>query len=102
MISVYGEIPNTALKSNISDLINQVFKLLPYKEQNHANLDQAFTALLFRMGGMADLFEQEPRWVTLLSFLEAARKENDFRMYRKSILDVCSILSEIKEQLPDA
>lgn len=102
MKSTYGDIPNAALKNNISDLINQVFKLLPYKEQENENLDKLFTTLLFRMSGMANLFQSEPRWVTLLSFIEAARNEKDFKMYRKSILDACSILSDIQEQITDA
>lgn len=98
MKSIYGDIPEKTVCDNISDLINQVFKLLPYKEQKNEKLDFLFASLLFRLVGMSKLFVDEPRWITIISYLESARHEENFTLYRKAILDTCSILSSIRKE----
>ena len=52
MRAIYGEVPNSMVIKNVDDLIDQVFKLLPYKEKHIENLENHFSALLFRIIGM--------------------------------------------------
>lgn len=101
MKTIYGEIPTTIIVQNETDLINQIFKLLPYKENNMDNLDYHFTTLLFRITGLCKLFPQTPELLTVVSLLEAARTETDFQLYRKAILDSCSIIKRIQKQFGD-
>ena len=35
--------------------------------------------------------------LTLMSILENARREDDFKKYRKAILDACALVDEIEE-----
>ena len=99
MTSLYGDIPDTAIVSNIDDLISQVFKLLPYREDGYEQLDYHFSSVLFRIEGMSELFPDTPEFVTVLSLLQAAQNELCFRLYRKAILDSCAILKKIQENI---
>lgn len=90
--SKYGSLPKEALSSNYTDVINQIYKLLPMKENNSTDLSYHFSTLLFRIRGLSSLFPKESRWITIMALLEAASTEQDFKLYRKAILDSCSIV----------
>lgn len=96
METKYGDLPDELIISNETDLINQIFKLLPYKEQNNSCLNYHFDTLLFRISGLAKVLPQYPEWITVLSLLEAAKTESDLRLYRKAVLDCCSIVERIQ------
>lgn len=95
--TIYGTVPIKSLRNNYSDIINQIYKLLPLKENNNSDIDYYFSTLLFRIRGMSNLFPNEPRWITILALIEAARHENDFKLYRKAVLDSCSIIKKMGE-----
>ena len=99
METIYGQLPNAMIADNISDLINQVYKLLPFKENTDERLESHFENVLFRISGTARVIETFPEWITVISILEKARTESDFKLYRKSILDSCSILKTIQQRL---
>lgn len=95
--TIYGTVPIKSLRNNYSDIINQIYKLLPLKENNNSDIDYYFSTLLFRIRGMSNLFPNEPRWITILALIEAARHENDFKLYRKAVLDSCSLIKKMGE-----
>lgn len=95
--TIYGSVPTKALRSNFTDIVNQIYKLLPLKEDNDPELNHHFSTILFRIRGMSTLFPRESRWITVLALLEAARYESDFRLYRKAVLDSCSIVRNLGE-----
>ncbi len=99
MNTLYGEIYESILSLNIDDLIGQIFKLLPYKENGNENLDYYFSSILYRLTGLANLLNSDPSIITVISVLEAARTQSDFKLYRKAILDSCSILKKMQEKL---
>jgi len=99
--SKYGDIPNKMVIENETDLINQIFKLLPYKENAADNLEYHFTTLLFRIAGLCKIFPEIPELLTVVSLLESARTENNFQLYRKAILDSCSIIKRLQKQFGD-
>ena len=97
METIYGNISDTLISENIVDLISQVYKLLPYKEENYEGLDLHFSNILLRLSGLSHVINNSPELITVISILEAARTENNFYLYRKAILDSCSILERIRE-----
>ena len=99
MTSIYGEIDAVSVKNNLSDLINQTFKLLPLRQTNESSLEKHAATLLLRIRGMSELFPHDPIWVTLLSTLQAVKSEEDFTLFRKTILDACSTLSKYQQEL---
>lgn len=102
METLYGEISSSDIILNLSDLIGQVFKLLPYKESNNENLDYHFSTLLFRLSGLTHVLNSSPELITVISILDAARTETDFKLYRKAVLDSCSILKKIQSRYRNA
>lgn len=101
METVYGSVGNKAIYDNLTDIINQTFKMLPYRQYNNPNFDFHTNTLLFRIRGMSELFVDDPIWITILSTLQAARSETDFKLFRKAILDACSMLKNFQQQLGD-
>lgn len=98
MDTAYGEISDCTIVQNFNDLIGQIFKLLPYKESDNEDLDYYFHTLLFRLTGLSQVLYSCPELVTVISILEAARTETDFKLYRKAVLDSCSILKKLQEK----
>lgn len=96
METVYGNVSEELISSNLDDLIGQIFKLLPYKESCNENLNYHFSTLLFRLCGLTKVLNNNPELITVMSILEAARTETDFKLYRKAVLDSCSILKKIQ------
>lgn len=101
MTSTYGVLSDKSISSNLTDVIAQVFKLLPYKEDHSSLLDYHFSTVLFRIGGLSQILPNIPELITVLSLLEAARYESDFILYRKAILDSCSILKRLQVSLDE-
>lgn len=104
MMHLYGEFTATQIKEQKKSLHNSIHWLLIYKEENYEYLDAYFDSLLLRVGGLNDILFAPPELVTLISLLQAARKEacNDnfsFKRYRKLILDSHSLIDKIKEEM---
>lgn len=99
--SIYGVIPEEPVSSNLDDLISQVFKLLPYKENENSLLENHFSSLLYRLTGLSELFPDFPELITVISVLEAARTQDNDRLYRKAVLDSCAILKKLQAKLDE-
>ena len=48
------------------------------------------------------LIKIQPELITIISLLAYAREEDDFKKYRKAILDACGLVERIKESDADA
>ena len=68
MDSIYGDISDLMIIKNTDDLINQIFKLPPYKENVDERLEGHFEATLFRIVCMSKVFESYPEWLTFCHF----------------------------------
>lgn len=97
MKTKYGPMPQSQIHKEKIRLQGAIFKLLPYKEDNYEFLDQYFVSLISRIRGLNHLFMEQPKILTLMSILESARYEDNWDIYRKNILDACSLVDEIKE-----
>lgn len=97
----YGEASAKQVRDNEGNIIDQIFKLLPYKEQGQEDLDYYFTTLLFRIAGMNELLNKPSELITVLSLLEAARVEEDLKLYRKAVLDSCALMNQLQERAGD-
>ena len=93
----YGILPSDQIREEKVRLQSAIFKLLPYKEDGYELLDKYFVSILQRISGLNSLFGGQPKILTLMSILESARHETDFVLYRKAILDACSLVDEIEE-----
>lgn len=73
---------------------NQVFKLLPLKEENGEWLKQLQTILL-EMRGIINLsHEEEVIAITIMAKLSGLEMEDDFFLYRKTVFEIIALFEQ--------
>ena len=92
------EIDNLAICSNLKRLINQVYKLLPNREEN-IDWENPLKTIIEEFAGMARLMpDQQEIIFSLMCKLEGLftlNGENDFFEYRRTIFECLSLISSI-------
>lgn len=100
-MNIYTEVPPSQIAAEKEYFISAIYKLLPYKENSYEHLDNYFESVLQRLIGFNKLSGCQPELITIISLLEYARQENNFKKYRKAILDACGAVKHIKESDTD-
>lgn len=101
-MNLYIEVPPSQIAAEKKYFVSAIFKLLPYKQCDYEFLNNYFESVLQRLIGFNKISGFQPEVITIMSLLEYARGENDYRKYRKAILDACGLVERIKESDPDA
>ncbi len=101
-MNIYLEAPPNQIAAEKQYFVAAIYKLLPYKENSYDYLDNYFESVLQRLIGFNKLSGFQPEVITIMSLLEYARQESNFKKYRKAILDACSMVERIKESDSDA
>lgn len=96
-VNIYLEAPPSQIAAEKKYLLSAIFKLLPYKQDNYEYLDSYFESVLQRLCGFNKISGFQPEVITIMSLLEYAREENDYKKYRKAVLDSCGLVELIKE-----
>ena len=83
-----------SLHVNIKRLTNQLWKLIPMRENNEDWRKQLDTVLI-EIAGLNELFIN-PLFLQLISKLEGMRVEElNFELYRKTVFECISLLQEL-------
>lgn len=103
MVIKYGaDIEIAAVAANIKRLTNQIYKLLPLREEG-GNWSRPLEALIEEIAGMDRLLiGQHLILFKLLSKLEGLlllTEENDFMLYRSVIFECLGLLGELNKCL---
>ena len=101
-MNFYAEVPPSQIAAEKKYIISAIYKLLPYKENSYKYLNNYFESVLQRLIGFNKLSGEQPEVLTIMSLVEYARQEDDFKKYRKAILDACGLVELIKESDTDA
>lgn len=91
-------IPDHVLSSDIKRLTNQMWKLIPMRE-NEENWIGQLDSLFLEISGLGNLasVNEDEKFLILLSKLEGLRIENiDFLIYRKTVFECISLLRELR------
>lgn len=99
MITKYHiDISDEVMEKNIVRLTNQLWKLIPMRE-NKEDWDKQLNTVIIEIAGLNEIFIQDPRFLQLLSKLEGLNVLNDieFSIYRKTVFECISLLQEIKK-----
>ena len=101
-IDKYGiEFDNDAIIKNVDRITNQIFKLLPSREEG-GDWETPLQNLILEITGMKSLWFDQVNLFSLLCRLEALltlTEENDFLAFRKLIFECLSLLNQIKKDL---
>ena len=100
MIKYNIEIDNESILSNIKRITNQIYKLLPNREEG-VDWETPLTTIMEELAGMDRLLlDQHEILFSLLSKLEGLfvlEKENDFFLYRRTIFDCLNLMSILRK-----
>ena len=95
------EFDKEAIIKNIDRITNQIFKLLPSREEG-GDWVSPLQNLTLEIVGMKALWVDQPKLFSLLCRLEALstlREDRDFFAFRKLIFECLSLVNEIKKEL---
>ena len=93
-----------AIRSNIDRLTNQIFKLLPSREEGE-DWVTPLQNLILEITGMKALWIDQVKLFSLLCRLEALlslTEEDDFLAFRKLIFECLRMMNEIKQCLEES
>ena len=86
------DIPIESFNTNITRLTNQMWKLIPMKENNEDWQKQLDTVIV-EVAGLQEIFKQDVRFLQLLSKLEGIKAiDLTFSHYRKNVFESISLL----------
>lgn len=90
----------TAIQKNLMRLINQIYKLLPQREEEK-DWKTPLSTIIEELLGMIDLLDQEKLFSLLckLQGLNHLEQEEDFPLYRRIIFECLTLLNEIKGEI---
>lgn len=98
----YGiEIDNQAIAANLKRITNQVYKLLPSREEGSDWEKPLFTVIEELIGMNRVLFGQHEILFPLLCKLEGLfvlTQEDDFFVFRRTIFECLGLINELSEQ----
>ena len=100
-MNIYTEIPSNQIAAEKIYIRSAIFKLLPYKENSYEHLDNYFGSVLQLLKGFNEISGNQPEVVSIISKIAYARQVEDFKEYRKAILDACGLVERIKECDPN-
>lgn len=93
------EIDNEAIKANLLRLTNQIYRLLPLREEG-GDWRRPLETIMEELSGMDRLFlDQHPNLFKLSCKLEGLfvlDQEEDFMIYRGIIFECLGLLNELK------
>ena len=99
MVLKYGiEFDGAEIEKNINKITNQIFKLLPSREEG-GDWMTPLESLIIEVAGMAELLKDHCDLFSLLCKMESLlnlTKEEDFLNYRKTIFECLGLMNGIK------
>lgn len=96
------DIEEAAINNDIKKLTNQIYKLLPSREEK-LDWERPLETIMIELAGMNRLFiGQQNILFPLLCKLEGLftlTKEDDFLLFRRTIFECLSLISDLKKCL---
>ena len=93
------DIDKEVLSKTIMRLTNQLWKLIPMKEQEE-NWEKQLDIVVLEIAGLNEIFISNPLFLQLLSKLEGLKViDLEFNAYRKTVFDSINLLQGLKNEL---
>lgn len=86
------------VKKEITRLTNQLWKLIPMRE-NEEDWHKQLDTVILEVAGLGEIFYTDSQFLQLLSKLEglSVQEDIDFNLYRKTIFESISLLQGFKK-----
>ncbi len=92
------DIANSVVEKDLRRLINQIWKLLPMRE-NEEDWQKQLDSVLIELRGLHAMFGDQLDFLILLSKLNGLYDVRNFMSYRTTIFSVISMLTELVNKL---
>lgn len=90
--------PKEVIDANIQRLTNQLWKLIPMRENNE-DWEKQLNTVIIEIAGLNEIFISTPQFLQLLSKLKGLQVEEvNFILYRKIVFESINLLQELKKQ----
>lgn len=90
--------PKEVIDANIQRLTNQLWKLIPMRENNE-DWEKQLNTVIIEIAGLNEIFISNPQFLQLLSKLKGLQVEEvNFILYRKIVFESINLLQELKRQ----
>ena len=90
--------PKEVIDANIQRLTNQLWKLIPMRENNE-DWEKQLNTVIIEIAGLNEIFISNPQFIQLLSKLKGLQVEEvSFILYRKIVFESINLLQELKKQ----
>ena len=87
-----------AIRKNIQSLTNQLWKLIPMRE-NDEDWSRQLDTVILEIAGLNEIFI-DPQFLQLLSKLEGLKVyETNFELYRKTVFESISLLQGLNHAI---
>ena len=98
IIKYYADIDRVAIQNNLKRITNQIYKLLPNREEG-SDWEKPLSTLMEELAGMDRLLEayHEDLFALLckLEGLFTLTKEDDFFLYRRTIFECLGLMNSL-------
>ncbi len=97
MVDKYGiGFPKEVIKNEVLRLTNQLWKLIPMRE-NEEDWHKQLMTVIIDIAGKDEIFLHNSHFLQLLSKLEGLRVEDEveFNIYRKTVFECINIINEV-------
>lgn len=89
---------NRVIKTDLTRLVNQIWKLLPMREHEE-DWQRQLNSVLVELRGLYELFGDQLDFLILITKLEGLRTEQNFMVYRVTIFSSITLLTELNGKL---
>lgn len=94
MRNIYEDVPSNQIEKQKRYFYGAIINCLYLREDNSPFVDSTIQTLINQIGGSNRLFGYQPEVLSIVSFLETARKEPS--QFRKCILDAANLVDSLK------
>ena len=92
------EFANSTIVSDLRRLINQIWKLLPMRE-NEEDWQKQLDSVLVELRGLHVMFGDQLDFLILISKLEGLHAITNFMTYRVTVFSAISLLTELTNSI---
>ena len=85
---------NSLVKKDLQRLINQIWKLLPMRENNE-DWQKQLSSVLIEIKGLHEMFGDQINLLIIISKLEGLKQVENLMIYRTTVFNVISLMAEL-------
>lgn len=94
------DMPIEVITADLNRLTNQLWKLIPMRE-NEENWGIQLDTVIVEIAGLNEIFNEQNNYLVLLSKLEGLRiSGTEFEVYRKTVFECISLLRGLQYEQP--